>query len=76
MKKIMKGVVVSNKMTKALVVAVDSLRMNEKYKKTFKLRNKFSVSCKDSSLYNPGSSVEIIECPPISKTIRFKVIDN
>jgi len=73
MKRSMKGVVVSNKMTKALVVAVFTTKTDPKYKKPFKSREKFSVACEDSSKYPIGTEVEIVECRPVSKTIHFEV---
>jgi len=72
----MNGVVVSNKMTNAVVVAVDTPKMNAKYKKPYKSRKKFAVHCSDSALFVPGTKVTIEECAPVSKTIRFKVVEN
>jgi len=71
----MTGVVVSNKMTKALVVAVDAVGLHSKYKKRYKARKKYSVACSDASKFHVGQTVEVVECKPISKTISFKVVE-
>jgi small subunit ribosomal protein S17 len=71
----MTGTVVSNKMNKALVVSVISLKIHQKYKKRFKTRKRYSVACADSSQFEIGQTVEIESCRPISKTIHFKIVD-
>ncbi len=71
----MTGVVKSNKMTKALIVVVQSDKMHPKYKKIYKVRKSYAVSCSDSSRYKIGQKVEIVPCRPISKTIHFKVLE-
>ena len=71
----MKGTVVSNKMTKAIVVAIIRTLKHPKYKKEYKVRKKFHVACSDSSKYNPGMEIEIVSCAPVSKTISFKVVE-
>lgn len=71
----MTGTIVSNKMTKALVVAVDNVKLHSKYHKRFKTRKKYSVACSDASKFNIGDKVEIAECKPVSKTIKFKVVE-
>ena len=71
----MKGIVASNKMTKALTVTVIRTLKHEIYKKAFKLRRKYHVACVDSSKFSIGSEVEIKECAPVSKTIAHKVVE-
>lgn len=72
----MTGIVVSNKMNKALVVEVTTSKLNEKYKKAYKSVKRYSVSCSDSSKFELGTKVEIKSCRPISKTISFVVVEN
>ena len=72
----MTGTVTSNKMNKALVVTVFTTKIHPKYKKRFKTKKKYHVACEDSSQFEIGSAVEIIECRPVSKTIRHKVLNN
>lgn len=71
----MTGVVVSNKMNKALVVAVISTKVNEKYNKRYHSKKRYSVTCSDSSKFHIGQEVEIAPCKPVSKTISYKVIE-
>jgi small subunit ribosomal protein S17 len=71
----MKGTVVSNKMTKALVVAVVRTMKHPIYKKAFKSRKKYHASCSDSSKFLIGSEVEIKNCRPIAKTIAHVVVE-
>jgi small subunit ribosomal protein S17 len=69
------GKVLSNKMSKALVVSVDAVKVHPMYKKRYKTAKKYSVACSDSSLFAVGSKVTIRECPPVSKTIKFQVVE-
>lgn len=69
----MTGKIVSNKMTKAVVVLVLSTKMNEKYRKAVNTKKRYSAACSDSSKFEIGQTVEIVSCRPISKTISFKV---
>jgi small subunit ribosomal protein S17 len=71
----MTGVVKSNKMTKALIVVVTTKKMHPKYKKYYNVRKSYAVSCSDSSKYQVGQQVEIVPCRPISRTIRFKLVE-
>ena len=59
-----KGVVVSDKMAKTVVVAVDSFKTHPKYKKKYKSTKKYKV----------GDLVEIIPCRPMSKDKCYKVV--
>jgi len=69
----MTGIVISNKMTKALVVNVFTTKVDPKYKKRFKTRKKYHVACQDASAFAVGQEVEIVPCAPVSKTIRFRI---
>jgi ribosomal protein S17 len=71
----MTGVVTSNKMTNALIVTVFSIQVHTKYNKRFKTKKKYAVACKDATQFEIGQKVTIESCKPVSKTIRFKVID-
>ncbi len=72
----MTGIVVSNKMEKALVVSVSSTKMHPKYHKGYKVKKRYTVSCEDSSNFVIGQTVDIESCRPVSKTIKFKVVEN
>ena len=71
----MTGTVLSNKMNKALVVSVDAVKVHPMYKKRYKTAKKYTVACSDASLFATGSTVTIQECSPVSKTIKFKVVE-
>lgn len=69
-KKVLTGRVVSNKMEKTIVVAVEHTRPHDEYKKPIVRTRKFKAhdeknECKE------GDIVEIIEHRPISKTKRW-----
>ncbi|KKR21713.1 MAG: 30S ribosomal protein S17 [Candidatus Moranbacteria bacterium GW2011_GWA2_39_41] len=68
-----KGVVVSDKMAKTVVVAVESLKTHSKYKKKYKSTKKYKAHDEEGK-YNVGDAVEIIPCKPMSKDKRYKVV--
>lgn len=68
------GRVVSNKMQKTIVVAVESLKRHPLYKRTYKSTNRF----KAHDEYNealPGDLVRIEETRPISKDKRWRLVE-
>ncbi len=69
-KKVLRGKVVSNKMQKTVVVAVENKRPHPRYKKMIARTNKFKAHDENNEC-NIGDWVEIIENPPISKTKRW-----
>lgn len=69
-KKILKGKVVSNKMDKTIVVAVENRKPHYRYKKIVAKTNKFKAHDENNQC-NIGDMVEIIEHRPISKTKRW-----
>lgn len=69
-KKVLRGKVVSNKMQKTVVVAVENKRPHPRYKKMIARTNKFKAHDENNQC-NIGDLVEIIENPPISKTKRW-----
>jgi small subunit ribosomal protein S17 len=71
----MTGIVTSNKMTKALVVTVYSVKIHPKYQKRFKTKKKYYAACLDSSKYDIGQTVKISETSPVSKLIKWKIVD-
>ena len=68
-----KGVVVSDKMSKTVVVAVDSLKTHAKYQKKYKSTKKYKAHDEEGK-YKMGDVVEIVPCRPISKDKRYKVV--
>ena len=72
-KKVMKGVVVSDKMDKTIVVAVYSFKTHPKYLKKYKSTKKYKVHDEDNK-YKIGDKVEFVQVRPISKDKKFRVI--
>ena len=68
------GRVVSNKMEKTVVVAVDYLRPHPLYRKTVRMTNKFYAHDEHNQC-RPGDVVRIEETRPLSKLKRWRVIE-
>ena len=66
------GVVVSNKMQKTVVVAVENLVKHGMYQKYIKRTNKFLAHSEQSDI-NVGDRVLIEETRPLSKRKRWNV---
>ena len=69
-KKILKGTVVSNKMQKTIVVAVEDRKPHPKYKKMVVKTTKFKAHDEKNEC-KIGDLVEILENRPISRTKRW-----
>jgi small subunit ribosomal protein S17 len=67
-----KGVVVSEKAGKTVVVAVTSFKTHKKYKKKYKSTKKYKVH-DEKAKYAKGDVVEIFPCRPMSKNKFYKV---
>ncbi len=67
------GVVVSTKMAKTVTVLVDRLKAHPKYKKQYKVSDKFYAH-NESAEIKVGDKVTIIETRPLSKLKRWRVI--
>ena len=68
-----KGVVVSDKMNKTVVVAVDSFKTHPKYKKKHKVTERYKAHDEENK-YKVGDVVEIVPCRTISKDKSYKVV--
>lgn len=71
--RIMRGVVVSDKMKDTVVVSVDRFVQHPKYQKYFKVTKRFKADDK-GNVHKMGETVTIEETKPISKDKRFRVI--
>jgi len=71
---ILKGVVVSDKMDKTVVVSVSRFVKHPLYGKFYKISKKYKAH-DEGNIFKTGDKVEIIETRPISKDKRFSVID-
>ncbi len=67
------GVVVSNAMDKTVVVKVDSIGMHRLYHRFVQRSRKF-IAHDEGNACKVGDRVQIIECRPLSKTKRFRVV--
>ncbi len=70
----LEGIVVSNKMTKTVVVEVVRFVKHPKYQKFLKRANRFKAH--DNSNHAVGDKVIIKECRPMSKDKHFVVVNN
>lgn len=71
--KTLKGIVVSDKMAKTIVVAISGLKVHRKYQKKYVSTKKFKVHDPENK-YKVGDTVEFSECRPISKDKMYKVL--
>ena len=72
-KKILDGIVVSDKGDKSITVLVERKYQHPVLQKFNKIKKKYRVHDENNS-YKTGDKVSIIEARPISKTKRFKVV--
>lgn len=71
--KTLSGVVVSDKMKKTIVVSVNRFIKHPKYGKYFKVSKKYKAHDENNEC-KIGDKVTIMECKPISKDKRFRVV--
>lgn len=69
----LKGVVVSDKMQKTVVVLVTRLKKHPKYKKYYKVTERFKAH-DEKGEYHIGDKVIIQETRPMSRDKRFTVV--
>ena len=68
------GVVVSNKMDKTIVVAVESLKKHRIYKRTYKQTKRFHAHDEENTC-QVGDVVRIEESRPLSKLKRWRLVE-
>ena len=73
MAKVLKGTVVSDKMNKTVVVRVERYVKHPKFKKYYRIHNKFKAHDEENK-YKTGDKVLIQESRPISKKKTWAVI--
>jgi len=69
-----KGVVVSDKMLKTIVVRVDTLKEHPKYKKRYISSKKYKVHDPEDK-YQVGDVVKFVSCKPMSKGKKWIVTE-
>ena len=72
-KKILNGIVVSDKPNKTITVVVERKYQHPVLKKVIKSKKKYNVH-DENNKFKSGDKVSIIECKPYSKNKRFEVI--
>ena len=72
-KKILTGIVVSDKPNKTVTVLVERKYQHPLLKKVIKTKKKYSAHDENNN-YKNGDKVSIIECRPYSKTKKFEVM--
>ena len=68
------GQVVSHKMDKTVVVAVETPRQHPRYKKYIKYSKKYKAHDEDNTC-KFGDKVKIIETRPLSKEKRWQIVE-
>lgn len=74
MRKVRTGKVVSDKMEKTVVVAVESLTSHPLYHRTIRQTKKFKAHDEENSC-RIGDTVRIMETRPLSKDKRWRVVE-
>ncbi len=72
-KRVMQGVVVSDKMDKTVTVKVEHRIMHPLYKKFIRRSKKYAAHDEDNAC-KIGDTVSIRECRPISKRKKWEVL--
>lgn len=70
--RLLKGVVVSDKMDKTVVVSVSRLKKHPRYKKRYRVDKKYKAH-DEKNEFKIGDQVIIKECQPISKGKKWRV---
>ena len=74
LRKVMVGTVVSNKMDKTVVVAVETSVSHKVYKKTVKRTYKLKAH-DEENICQEGDKVKVMETRPLSKDKRWRVVE-
>ncbi len=74
-KKILTGIVVSDKPNKTITVLVERKYRHQVLKKVLKVRKKYNAHDENNKFKN-GDKVSIIESKPFSKNKKFQVMEN
>ena len=72
-KRILEGVVVSDKMDKTVVVLVEKYKPHKKYRKYYRVSKRYKAHDEDNSC-KVGDKVKIMETRPLSKEKRWIVV--
>ncbi len=73
MRRTKKGIVVSIKMNKTIVIEVSNYKFDPKYKKRYKVSKSYYAHDEENKS-QLGDIVEIQECRPLSKTKKWRIV--
>ena len=74
-KKVLHGVVVSDKENKTIKVMIERKYQHPLFKKVVKSKKKY-IAHDENNKFKVGDKVSIIECKPYSKNKKFEVIED
>ena len=74
-KKILTGVVVSDKPNKTITVLIERKYSHPVLKKVIKVKKKYNAHDEENK-YKTGDKVTIVESKPFSKNKKFQVMEN
>ena len=74
-KKILTGLVVSDKPNKTITVLIERKYSHPVLKKVIKVKKKYNAHDEDNK-YKTGDKVSIVESKPFSKNKKFRVMEN
>jgi small subunit ribosomal protein S17 len=73
-RKVREGLVVSDKMDKTVVVAIETKKIHPLYKKAVKVTKKYKAHDENNDC-KTGDTVKIVETRPFSREKRWRVIE-
>ncbi len=74
-KKILHGIVVSDKENKTIKVMIERKYQHPLFKKVVKSKKKYSAH-DENNKFKVGDKVSIVECKPFSKSKKFQVLED
>lgn len=72
--RILKGIVISTKMKRTVIIRRDYLHYITKYRRFEKRHKNVAAHCSPAFTVKEGDVVTIGQCRPLSKTVRFNVV--
>lgn len=70
----LRGIVVSDKMQKTRIVAIETMKQHSRYKKYYKVTKRFKAHDENNE-YKTGDKVTISETKPMSKDKRWVIVE-
>lgn len=71
----LRGTIVSNRMTKTVVVRVERLVRHPLYRRYYRVSRRYKAHAEDTVEYQIGDVVRIVETRPLSKEKRWRVVE-